>query len=388
MDKDFHYYGTYWAAIAAGMGNAEAAKIAFFAQFVDDCTKTTVANLQKKFKDLKTVCTSQSVDGMLRKYGINPKEFTEEELAQIEPIWTSFHFLPGGAKENDTDKSKKSELICHPNSETVYIMVANLLNKCMNEKKSYAHIGMVMHILADTWAHRNFAGIPSKDLNETGQVKDIDKKIISYSYIGSDQIDKNKLNCTPRAPRENSIVYLGHGRLGHLPDYGFAKYYYKPNWKAQELEKDNRKDFRNALYQMFYVMQCIKNTEQNSFKKNFEADADGNQECFRKEFETNADENQECFKKEFRKPAGQNQDYPRNLEEIYRILTEKKKTEEILSQLEKKTRGLPQYSVNLLFDGDDKKNLNDAKELFEEFFEAAAEHRTMVVQSFSDLIHH
>lgn len=38
MNKDFHYYATYLAALLAGFSKEETDIIAYAAQFVDDCT--------------------------------------------------------------------------------------------------------------------------------------------------------------------------------------------------------------------------------------------------------------------------------------------------------------------------------------------------------------
>lgn len=82
MNLDFHYYGTYCAAMEAGYAKEEAKKIAYFAQFVDECTATLLEkNGIKKGKDLY-VPTVQSGDE-LAAIGSNPKAFTEGEIRTI-----------------------------------------------------------------------------------------------------------------------------------------------------------------------------------------------------------------------------------------------------------------------------------------------------------------
>lgn len=260
MNKDFHYYGTYFAAIMAGFDDGEARNIAFYAQFVDEGTKDTMDKLASDgrmgYVNVPPVCTVQSIGEQIREYG-NPKPFTQAELAQVEPIWTAFHFLPGDNAQNE----QRQELICQPNSSTVLTMVTRLIDECRPNAK-YAYIGMVMHILADTWAHKGFAGVPSWQLNEVvGTVTDLrDNSSYIYNHL-YDDINKNILQCTPVGPRENSVFYLGHGRLGHLPDLGHEKYKYTQkgaDGEEKEVEKDNPADYENALCQMIYVMQCIK----------------------------------------------------------------------------------------------------------------------------------
>jgi len=47
----------------------------------------------------------------------------------------------------------------------------------------------------------------------------------------------------------NGTSYLGHGWMGHLPDFSFAKFRYKPCWanpSATALERDNPREYRAA----------------------------------------------------------------------------------------------------------------------------------------------
>ncbi len=59
--------------------------------------------------------------------------------------------------------------------------------------------------------------------------------------------------------RENSIMNLGHGRAGHLPDYSFIKYKYLPAWGNYEsITKDNPHDYYNAFCQMIRAMRFLR----------------------------------------------------------------------------------------------------------------------------------
>ena len=58
---------------------------------------------------------------------------------------------------------------------------------------------------------------------------------------------------------ENSIMNLGHGRAGHLPDYSFIRYRYMPAWgDYEEIVKDNPSDYYHAFCQMVYAMQYLR----------------------------------------------------------------------------------------------------------------------------------
>ena len=57
---------------------------------------------------------------------------------------------------------------------------------------------------------------------------------------------------------ENSIMNLGHGRAGHLPDYSFIRYQYLPAWgNYAEITKDNPSDYYHAFCQMVYALKFL-----------------------------------------------------------------------------------------------------------------------------------
>ena len=64
---------------------------------------------------------------------------------------------------------------------------------------------------------------------------------------------------------ENSIMNLGHGRAGHLPDYSFLRYKYLPAWDGyREIIKDNPSDYLHAFCQMIEAMKYLRG-ERDSF---------------------------------------------------------------------------------------------------------------------------
>ena len=61
---------------------------------------------------------------------------------------------------------------------------------------------------------------------------------------------------------ENSIMNLGHGRAGHLPDYSYIRYAYLPAWADyREIIKDNTADYFCAFSQMVYVLKYLRGLE-------------------------------------------------------------------------------------------------------------------------------
>ena len=130
-----------------------------------------------------------------------------------------------------------------------------------------------MHVMADTWAHRNFAGTPSLVINnvdsETYEVLPDGTKrplIFNHNMAAGDSIEKCKYVNTVYEPGENTIMNLGHGRAGHLPDYSFIHYQYMPAWADYEMEdKDNPLEYYKAFCQMVYAMQFLRG-ETEEFK--------------------------------------------------------------------------------------------------------------------------
>lgn len=259
MDKDFHYYGTFCAARIAGYNNRDASEIAFYAQFVDDCTETFIGRLQHG--GYRKIVTCQTNSEMIKKYATSPRAFQKEELWELAGIWCPFHFLPGnegdysyegpvkekhepGALEMEPDKAMR--LLCLPKTRLFSRTMGNLVRA---ENPPLSQVGMAMHILADAWAHQYFAGIPSWWLNEVEEaVHDAETGERIHFLFGG-------IKYTPTGPRYDSLPYLGHGRMGSLPDEGHRNYRYLPNWRKTPLAKDNREEFREAFLFMVQVMQ-------------------------------------------------------------------------------------------------------------------------------------
>lgn len=268
MNKDFHYEGTYCAAIEAGFEEKEAQIIAKAAQAVDECTETFLR--EKGVFDAGVITMETSVLDVFKE--LEKKDI--ERLREIRKVWMPFHFLPGnldGEVEYTGEKSYKDKkffterdeedfrCLCLHNSETVFQMLQETRKEYENfatmgeeenederEKMLYL-IGIRMHVLADTWAHEFFTGTPSWWINNATDFHKI-KPDTSLNEIG-----------TPNGVSMYSIYYLGHGRAGHYPDYGFLTYTYQPQWKrkGERISKGNTVNFELAYAQMVDAMEYI-----------------------------------------------------------------------------------------------------------------------------------
>jgi len=268
MQEDFHYYATYCAAYIAGFSQEESMDICYSAQFVDHCSRTLLNKIKAPLAAATTQLQGEMMDAKTTVLGIQ----------DITRIWSSFHFLPLDlySKPEGRRVSKrylsKYRLLCGPNGSLVTDTVE------LAKGKSLQAIGIAMHVLADTWAHRYFAGTPSLVLNNVGDnVYEIhedegieNRYIIKFNHnpASSDCIEKHAYTNTLFQQTETAIMNLGHGRCGHLPDYSFMKYAYLPMWmNYEEVIKDNVEDYYKAFCQMVYAMTYLRG-ERDIFELN------------------------------------------------------------------------------------------------------------------------
>ncbi len=258
MQEDFHYYATYAAAYLSGYSHEESLAVAYSAQFVDCCTATFLMKIKGPVSAATTQLTVELADARTDLIG----------LQDITRIWASFHFLPYNLYTELPKCSrrylKKYRLICNTNGALVTDTVKRAKDKDLQA------CGVAMHVLADTWAHRYFAGTPSLVINNATDFYDLCQEMpirFSHNPISPDDVDKGYYINTVLQNEENSIMNLGHGRAGHLPDYSFMRYQFMPSWGNYELiVKDNPADYYHAFCQMVYAMKYL-HGDYSDFKK-------------------------------------------------------------------------------------------------------------------------
>ena len=256
MQKDFHYYATYAAAILAGYTHAESLTICYSDQLTDLCSKSFLSKLGGPLSAATTQLAMEMADARTDLVG----------RQDITRIWASFHFLPYDLNVARKGCSKlylhKYSLICNPNSDLV-VETVNL------GKSSLQATGIAMHVLADTWAHRYFAGTPSLVINNTDswffellpEGEGFRERRITFRHnpTAPDDLEKGVYTNSLFQASENAIMNLGHGRAGHLPDYSFIRYKYLPAWgNYEEVIKDNPRDYYMAFCQMIEAMKALR----------------------------------------------------------------------------------------------------------------------------------
>lgn len=141
-----------------------------------------------------------------------------------------------------------------------------------------------MHVLADTWAHSYFVGTPSAVMNNvsddfyeiiTVDGKETERKVgFRHKVSGGDDLENGKYTSSILQYNEHSVMTLGHGRVGHLPDYSFMKYRYIPSWgDYEQIVKDNPSDYMHAFAQMIYAMKAIRAGETEFSKERYDFEA-------------------------------------------------------------------------------------------------------------------
>ncbi len=274
MQMDFHYYATYCAAFLAGYSHEESLDIAYSAQFVDECSRTLLAKIKGPLRAATTQLQLEMMDARTDPVG----------RQDITRIWSSFHFLPRDLYASKPHCSRlylnKYRLICGPNGDLAVKTVE------LAKGRPLQSVGIAMHVLADTWAHANFAGTPSLVINNTNHVfyelfpegDGFREKLITFRHTTStpDDLENSIYTNSLYQRNENTIMNLGHGRAGHLPDYSFVRYRYLPAWGDYgEIIKDNPSDYMKAFTQMIRAMKYIRGEEKVFEKDVYDTEASG-----------------------------------------------------------------------------------------------------------------
>ena len=267
MQEDFHYYATYCAAFLAGFTHEQSKIICYSAQFVDLCSRTFLDGVGGPKEAATTQLMLEMLDAKTDLIG----------LQNITRIWASFHFLPfdlyNPIKHRKKKYKNKYRMICNSNGA----LVADTVN--LAKGKTLQAVGLAMHVLADTWAHKYFAGTPTLVINNTTDYffelieKDgaYEERKLQFTHNpkAKDDIDNSIYVNTIYQYEENTVMNLGHGRVGHLPDLSFIRYKYMPAWgNYREIVKDNPDDYMHAFAQMVYAMRYLRGLEGDRFELN------------------------------------------------------------------------------------------------------------------------
>ncbi|WDP90166.1 MAG: hypothetical protein HUN04_10815 [Desulfobacter sp.] len=241
MQIDFHHTVTYVTARAAGFDHPGAEKIAYCAQYVDDAVQTGTIRFQNRALYARTCSAHKMADYRNFKALANHR------------VWLPFHFLPGNDGHGAGEKPHQhftEKVVCRKESPVARDMIAACIRD--RDKPFGLHrLGITMHVYADTWAHRGFAGI-NHDINDISRLKDesgtgLDPENMLHRFFGR-LFDKTAGKLT------GDILPLGHSAALSFPDLPYLNWSYK-NHRGERQYRSNTDDFMAAANGLCRAMQ-------------------------------------------------------------------------------------------------------------------------------------
>ncbi len=146
-------------------------------------------------------------------------------------------------------------------------------------------LGVRAHVIADTWAHQDHCGLNNVmntywDVNyvpNSWNVKNLGYGVQTIDYLSQPEMEWSNKALTSTAGNKNfeaapgSTSYLGHGWLGHFPDFSFIKFRYKPCWSNPDsvVERDNPKNYNFAWLEISSLFHQAKNSDTLTFNDNY-----------------------------------------------------------------------------------------------------------------------
>ncbi len=242
MQKDMHFYGTYAVARIAGFKPGDAKIIATAAEFVDEAVAATPINLGNQRYMLPVVSAHKMLE-----LGKNCDEMDQWK------VWVPFHFLPGGRGETVEER-----LMCQwgdPGNVATDAII-DLALEAGEKNKPYAlHLlGIVTHVIQDTYAHYGFSGIAS-DLNKIDQttLKPLNASDGIMDHI-TDKFDK----CWDRlAGSFADATRLGHAGASTCPDRPYLKWEFTTEEGQASGVRDNPDSFYKACTRLHAIYQAF-----------------------------------------------------------------------------------------------------------------------------------
>jgi hypothetical protein len=266
VNKDFHFHATFYSAMLAGYDLASATTIAHAGEYIDDSDEGRLLSQEESggIVPLATALTPSQTAGHA---GANSRLTT---IAQDRRMWTAFHFIPGNLDLRHSYQGVRNQRAVADSFEYGRLQVQEFRSMCLpdsplsvamvndtikNHHDDLHMIGIRMHALIDTFAHMLFCGSAAWHVNDVG---------FSTEYQASEDSGWQSFTVPVAStvnPYYDSVMYTGHGRMGHIPDYPWIKYRYKPQWSAEPIEKDNPKMYMRAFKEMTQAMRCIRSGE-------------------------------------------------------------------------------------------------------------------------------
>lgn len=227
MQIDFHHAVTYVVARYAGFAAGDAEIIANASQYVDDSTESGYVHFDNGMRFFRQATAHPPLD---------PQNLDNDSDAES---WLPFHFLPGADGGSSTAgvalspmEAYHRRLVCTPGSPVARRM-AELARRDAQRPWGLYRLGVVAHVLCDTWAHQGFVGLHHQ-LNAVEGIVDM-RNGQSLSVVG------------------RVLPPIGHAQALTYPDLPFLRWKYRTGGK--EVVRDNPADFTTAADELSKVFQ-------------------------------------------------------------------------------------------------------------------------------------
>lgn len=160
-----------------------------------------------------------------------------------------------------TNPSRLTKILRHARGGSALVPSDPTAAKKILDRFNLILLGVRAHVIADTWAHQDFSAISNAmntyyDVNDGSGNPGTEK--ISYLDTGStwktlvlSRIQNPSNKNLEAAPSGTS--YLGHGWMGHFPDFSFVKFKYRPGWRKSTeapIERDNPTQYKAAFLEL------------------------------------------------------------------------------------------------------------------------------------------
>jgi hypothetical protein len=158
-------------------------------------------------------------------------------------IYIPFHFIP--SRPFDASAQNFS-FVTERNSPFANMVFREACRKAPDETSRLIAIGIALHTLADSWAHQGFSG-------RADAINDVESLHLfrdgSWMHLFLMNI---YLDIMPK---------VGHAQAGFFPDASCFRWKYTRAATKQEIERDNPREFSNALQTIYRLLVTVKKTE-------------------------------------------------------------------------------------------------------------------------------
>lgn len=232
VDISFHYFAVKTVALAVGLSEAAAQRIAEYSQFIDDFDwgeyrfeideipdyiqagqSDIVVPGSADDRELKVAVAGTILKPVTTKMPVDLSEYTAQKY-----IAAPFHFIPQNKKRaEEKDRRTVPAALWDGSyiSELLNELKENICNRQISENDGLMRTGMMFHTFADTYAHQLFSGYAE----ESNSVKLI--------YVLNNQTQKDETEKWTDAiekTADKNMPPVGHAAIGAIPDLPYLSF--------------------------------------------------------------------------------------------------------------------------------------------------------------------